>query len=226
MVSASCHLCVNNESLLQRVQQRSRCCVQSDEEWRGSEKNAEFVPSTIVSLKSKVICIMVELDPEKKRREEHGLSFCTTFTSVNTQSTGWIFASGWPTSGHRKCCWCGDKVKHPSISLSDIWRTTCHLFNVHSMLLLYPNFSAAFSKKAFLVHSYFNAYRLCLVPALSVRYRGLWASPIDGWPLLRQKWRSGVRNLWVAPICAAVHVIHNWHFPVEDAVSAPWTLGV
>lgn len=87
MVSASCHLYVNNESLLQRMH-RSRCCVQSYEEWRKSEKYAKLVPSTILSLKSKVICIMVELDPEKKkkmRREEYGLSFC--IAPVNTQFT-------------------------------------------------------------------------------------------------------------------------------------------
>lgn len=30
----------------------------------------EFLPSTILSLKPKVICIMVELDPEKKKNEE------------------------------------------------------------------------------------------------------------------------------------------------------------
>lgn len=88
------------------------------------------------------------------------------------------------------------------------------------MLLLYLNFSTASSEKAFLVHSNFKASRLCLVPALSIRYRDLWASLIDAKDLLRQKQRSGVRKLWVAPICAAVHVTHNQDFPMEDAVSA------
>lgn len=110
----------------------------------------EFLPSTILSLKPKVICIMVELDPEKKkmRREEYGLSFCTTFTSVNTQFTRWIFARRWPSSGHRKCCRCGDKVKHPRVSLSDILKSYLSSFNVHDMLLLYLNFSTASSKKS------------------------------------------------------------------------------
>lgn len=47
------------------------------------------------------------------------------------------------------------------------------------MLLLYLNLGTASSKEAFLVHHYFKASRQCLVPALPIRYRDLWASLID-----------------------------------------------
>jgi len=129
----------------------------------GGKKYAEFVPSTLLSLKEKVTGIMAELGHEKKLGGKIvDFPFALPFPLQTLHSPdGYVqdrdqaVATGNAAGGMGR--------GRTQLFLSQtLRRVICHLFNVRDSLLLYLNFTIASSEKKGLAHSSFKAFRLLL----------------------------------------------------------------